>query len=535
MVNAEPASAPKLRTGDLPSEIVELIGGIAIIGLDANGIITSWNAGAQATFGYEPSQIIGKASDTIYLTSQRESNLPQIELQAALSAEGHRDFSGKQHRNGSVFMAETIAYPIRVEGTVIGFTITALNLDAQDAAQQALKDSETQLRLLIGSVAGHAIFRLDRSGRVASWNAGAQKIKGYSPEEIIGRDFSVFYTRDERECGKPQFALSMAARNGHYQERGLRVRKDGSLFKAEVEIYAICDAVGRVTGFEEVTRDMTEEEKRAEIEARNLSKSRFLAHLSHEFRTPLNAIIGFSDMIQNERLGKIDINRYVTYGDDINNCSRHLLELVVAILDLTRAEAGRLLPQYQPIELNPLIDGVIRMVAPKAADLGVALDFSITGDTQEFRADPRMLRQCLINLLDNAIKFSQSGGVVRVAIERSSGCLSVTVTDKGKGMREQDIPLAIEAFQQLGDVTTSPMEGVGLGLALVKSFCDLHSADFTVRTALGKGTEVTLAFPYPGGYLTGQPAPSTLGRRRHEVGSHQVIDQERPEADPTTR
>ncbi|MDQ7248668.1 sensor histidine kinase [Dongia sedimenti] len=516
-----PAEGPPVEgraDADLFALLVESVTDQAIYMLDTRGIVRSWNAGAAALKGYSAAEIIGQDFAIFYTDADRARDIPRRALAEAELSGRYCSRGIRQRKDGTCFLAEVKIYPVRnADGDLTGFAKVTRDLTTQLAADEALANSEQQLRLLIDSVTDRAIYRLDRTGRVASWNAGAQKIKGYSAAEIIGQDFSVFYTREHRHWGKPKHALMMAERNGRFQERGVRVRKDGSLFTAEVEIYPIRDSDGVVTGFAKVTRDLTEEERRAELESRSNAKSNFLAHLSHEFRTPLNAIIGFSDLIRNERLGPIPIKRYVGYGVDINDSALHLLELAVAILDLTRLEAGKLLPQYQPIDFDPLVETVARVIAHKAADCGVALDFDIGRDLAGFRADPRMVRQCLINLLDNAIKFSKPGGTVRLAIDRADDRLRITVTDTGKGMREADIPQALQPFRQIGNPTTSPMEGVGLGLSLVKSFCDLHDATLSLRSAPGRGTEVILAFPYPGGAGDEPAMAAGSDRRKHDV------------------
>src|SRR6185437_2254510 len=173
-------------------------------------------------------------------------------------------------------------------------------------------------RLLIESLTDYAIYTLDPTGVVISWNLAAERITGYAADEIIGEHFAVFYTDRDRQDERPHHALETARRQGRYEEEGVRVRKDGSLFAAEIVVYAVRDDNGRLTGYAKITRDVTDRKQREIAELANAAKTRFLAHLSHEFRTPLNAIIGFSEIIKSELLGEISNKRYVAYGNDIH-------------------------------------------------------------------------------------------------------------------------------------------------------------------------------------------------------------------------
>jgi hypothetical protein len=491
--------------------LVESISDFAIFLLDTKGFVVTWNRGAELMEGYRADEVLGRHFSIFFTKADLVAGRPQQVLEAAARLGRFEETGERLRKDGSIFKThfwiDALRDPV---GNLIGYAKFTRDTTAARQLTAALHATESELQLLIDSVTDHAIIRLDTAGNVATWNSGAAAIAGYSADEIIGKDFSVFYTEKDRRDNMPYQALATAERTGRFEAHGLRVRKDGSTYPSEVNIYAMCDPDETLTGFAKVTRDLTEHRRLEEVEAQSAAKSNFLAHLSHEFRTPLNAIIGFSDIILREQLGTIDIRRYVEYGVDINSSGHHLLELVIAMLDVTRIEAGKLEPQFQPVEFDTLIEGVARMIGPKAAGRQIALDFIVEDELSDFQADPRMLRQCLLNLLDNAIKFSPAGAAVRLAVARDADRLLIHVVDRGKGMRVEDIPLALQPFRQLGEATTHPAEGVGLGLSLVKSFCELHGGSIEISSALQAGTNVTLAFPYPGGPCRELPT----GRRR---------------------
>ncbi len=480
-----------------------LIGGIAeyaVCTLDTNGIVTSWNLGAERIKGYAADEIVGQHFSLFYTEEDRRSGQPFRALQTAAEAGHHEDEGWRLRKDGSRFAAHVMIEAITDEADqVVGYAKITRDITSKHEAAQKLRESETRYQVLLESITDHAICTLDPSGIVTSWNAGAERINGYTPAEIVGEHFSVFYTEQDLREGRPYRALEVARRDGRFAEDGLRVRKDGSRFAAEVVISPIHSASGEITGFAKVTRDISERKQREFAESANEAKSRFLAHLSHELRTPLNAIIGFSEIIKSEILGEITNKRYVSYGGDIHHSGIHLLNLVNDILDLSRIEAGKLEPQYDRVDMKHLAEKSLRLFEGKAASRKVTLLVDVAKDIAEFVADERMVYQCMVNLIDNAIKFSKPDTRVSVVINRDGGWLRIHVKDQGLGMAEHEIPIALQPFRQLDSLLTRTIEGAGLGLSLVKSYCELHGGGIAIRSASGKGTEVTLRFPYPGG------------------------------------
>jgi signal transduction histidine kinase len=231
-------------------------------------------------------------------------------------------------------------------------------------------------------------------------------------------------------------------------------------------------------------------------EAASRTKSRFLAHMSHELRTPLNAIIGFSEMFMSEAFGPLPNSEYRTYSRYTHDSALHLLAMIKDILDLSRAEAGSLELEEEILELPALVEVCLQMIATRGREAGVAIERSLADPLPRLRADAGKLRQILINLFSNAIKFTPAGGRVRVAAATDAeGAVVLTVTDTGIGMSPRDIPQALTPFVQLDDKLAKRYEGMGLGLPLAKHFAERHGGTLTVESRPGEGTTVTVRFP----------------------------------------
>jgi signal transduction histidine kinase len=231
-------------------------------------------------------------------------------------------------------------------------------------------------------------------------------------------------------------------------------------------------------------------------EAASMAKSAFLANISHELRTPLNAIIGFSEMIQGQIWGPLGSEKYLSYVDDIAASGRHLLDLINNILDLAKAEAGKLALFEETVNLSDIAETCARMVSPRAEAGQLTLSLSLTEHPMLVRGDMSKLRQIILNLLSNAIKFTPAGGKVELKLQHAAdGGGMLTVADTGIGMASDDIPKVLQPFVQIDNRLARRYEGTGLGLALSSTFVDLHGGNMVIESALGKGTHVTVKLP----------------------------------------
>jgi PAS domain S-box-containing protein len=374
---------------------------------------------------------------------------------------------------------------------------------AAQVRQRTLAESERRLRLMIDSVVDYAIFMLDADGRVASWSAGAERIKGYRAEEIIGQHFSRFYSPEA--SGKAQAALEDAAVRGRHEEEGWRVRKDGSRFWASAVLTAVRDDSGQLIGFAKVTRDLTErrhveaELVRAKVEAEKASesKSQFLANMSHELRTPLNSLLILARLLADNSGGNLN-EKQVRFAKTIYDSGNDLLALINDLLDLAKIEAGAASALHVgPTPLTDLRDELERMFRQLAQERGLELRMSIApGLPVAIRTDATRLKQILRNLLANAIKFTKQGHVELRMAPHGENAVAFAVSDTGIGIAPDKQQIIFDAFQQADGSTSRQYGGTGLGLSISRELTRLLGGELHLQSEEGKGSTFTLVLPF---------------------------------------
>lgn len=371
----------------------------------------------------------------------------------------------------------------------------------------AIKHGGRVYQLMVSSVRDYAIFMLDPNGHVASWNKGAQKIKGYTADEIIGRHFSTFYSAEDIASNKPAMELKVATRQGRFEDEGIRIRKDGTQFWANVVITAVRDDDGTLVGFAKVTRDLTERRaaeakaiadarRLAESEGANATKGEFLAAMSHELRTPLNAIGGYAELLSLGLGGPVTPEQ-LEYLERIRKSQQHLLGIISDLLNFTRIEAGHLNYDLGLISLSKVMESVTLMVETPAAAKGIELRAEPAPSECIAVGDQVRVDQILLNLLSNAIKYTATGGRITVRCAVSAKTASITVTDTGRGVPPEKHESIFEPFVQLGRSLSSAHEGMGLGLAISRELARAMNGDVTVSSKVGKGSTFTLTLPRP--------------------------------------
>ncbi len=370
---------------------------------------------------------------------------------------------------------------------------------------ETIKHGGRIYQLMVESVRDYAIFVLDPNGHVASWNHGAERMKGYSSDEIIGQHFSVFYPREAIESGHPQHELEIAAREGTFEEDAYRLRKDGSLFWASVVITAVRDENDNLIGFAKVTRDLTERrnaEQRAladarrlaESEAANVAKTEFLAAMSHELRTPLNAIGGYAELLTLGLGGPVS-SQQADYLDRIRRSQQHLMGIISDLLNFSRIETGQITYDIAPISLLHVIEAAAKLAEPQAEAKGVSLAIDVAETGCIALGDRTKVDQILLNLLSNAIKFTMPKGTVKVQCGVSANVASINVIDTGVGIPGDKLETIFEPFVQLGRSLSSAHEGMGLGLAISRDLARAMNGDLSVRSTVGAGSTFTLNLP----------------------------------------
>jgi PAS domain S-box-containing protein len=498
-----PASVP----ADLYKLLVDTVSDYAIFALDPDGNIVTWNAGAERIKGYAPSEIIGRNFSTFHPLEDRIARKPERELEIVRRDGRIEDEGWRVRKDGSRFWANVVITALRdPNGTLVGFAKVTRDVTEHRAAAQALRDSEQRFRLFVESVRDYGIFMLDPDGCVVSWNEGAERMEGYTADEIIGQHFSKFYPPEDLEWDKPGVELEGAARDGRFEDEGWRLRKDGSRFWANVIITAIRDASGALVGFTKVTRDLSErrlaeqqaleDARRVSLaEAANKTKSEFLASMSHELRTPLNAIGGYADLLLAGVTGALT-GIQCDYIERIHRSQQHLLSIINDLLNFSRIEAGGLTYDLTPFSLNKSIDHVVTLIEPQANQRGLTIEPRSAADVTAF-GDELKVEQILLNLLSNAVKFTERGGRIEIAPFDVDDRVGVRVVDTGVGIPADKLDSIFEPFVQVGRGFTSTHEGVGLGLAISRDLARAMGGDLTVKSAIDEGSTFELTLQRP--------------------------------------
>jgi len=354
-------------------------------------------------------------------------------------------------------------------------------------SQERVRASERQFRLLVESVEEYAIYMLDMNGNVATWNSGAQRIKGYTPGEIIGKNFACFYTAEDVATGKPQRNLKEAREKGFTREQGLRVRKDGSVFHADVVLTAIYGDKGKVTGFSKVTRDMTDqirarsaEAARLAAEKANKAKDDFLAALSHELRTPLTPALAAASYLADhaEELP-------AKFSQELDTIRRNVqleARLIDDLLDLTRISRGKIELRFDRVDTHTVIREALDISQDDIGKKELKISATFAADKHHIWADRIRIEQVFWNLINNAVKFTASDGRIEIRTSNDERNHFVfEITDTGIGIETKLQSSLFQPFEQDASVARQ-FGGLGLGLAIAKHIVDLHDAAISVHS-----------------------------------------------------
>jgi PAS domain S-box-containing protein len=486
--------------------MVESIADYAIFMLDTDGIVRSWNAGAQRITGYRAEDVVGKHVDCFYTQEDRDSGAPKHELEIA-DKEGRYKCEGRRVRgDGTYYTAEVLIDSVRdAQGRLLGFAKTVRDLSERKEIQEALRSSQEQFRLLVQGVTDYAIFMLDKSGHIASWNYGAERIKGYAPDEIIGKHFSAFYTQGDRDAGEPQKNLGLAASEGRVESEGWRVRKDGTRFWAHVVIDRILDDDGRLVGFAKITRDVTEQREAArELErARDAlfqsQKTEAIGKLTggvaHDFNNLLMVIQSCLDMMNLKLPEDSQLQKLVR---NAQSAVQRGAALTQRMLSFARKQELRV----APVDIAALVANMTELLS-RSLGPQININTLFPAALMPVKTDANQLELALMNLVVNARDAMPEGGNLsitarNVVIDASHStrlapgeyvCLSVS--DEGEGMDEDTLARATEPF-----FTTKGIgKGTGLGLSMVHGLAEQSGGRLVIKSSRGFGTRVELWLP----------------------------------------
>jgi PAS domain S-box-containing protein len=484
---------------------VEAVTDYAIYMLDPVGTVSSWNAGAQRFKGYEASEILGENFARFYEPADRAAGLPAHAL-ATAAREGKFEAEGwRVRKDGSRFWAHVVIDAIRDKsGGLLGFAEITRDLTERRQVEEELRRSEERFRLLVEGVSDYAIYMLDPTGVVSNWNTGAQRIKGYRADEIVGQHFSRFYGEEDRARGEPARGLGIAERQGRFETEAWRVRKDGSRFWANVVIEAIRDPSGRLLGFAKITRDITERREAqlaldrtrdALLQSQKIEAiGKLTGGVAHDFNNLLTVVLGSLDLLR--RHLPADDPRITRLLDNAMQGAQRGAALTQRMLAFARRQELDL----QPVDVSDLVRGM-KDLLQRSLGPQVNIETRFPMSLDNALADPHQLETALLNLAVNARDAMPSGGSLTIAARGETTVgdaalpagryVRLAITDTGEGMDETTLARATEPFF----TTKGTGKGTGLGLSMVHGMVEQLGGQFVLKSRPGEGTTAELWLP----------------------------------------
>jgi PAS domain S-box-containing protein len=516
----------------------------AVLLFDKGGRVVASNAGAEAILGYRREEIVGRHCSIFHTREVVSGGRPSLELEFAARTGRFEDEEWRVRKDGSTFWANvTLSALHAAPGEHCGFLEISHDFTQRKQAEQTLRESEARFRQLVEGARDYAIFLLDASGRVSTWNEGAQRIKGYAVHEIVGEHFSRFYPEEAVRKGWPDKELRMAAEAGSFEDEGWRVRKDGSRFWANVIITALRGADGTLRGFSKITRDLSERRKaeealrdahrdlerrvadrtaeltqlnetlRSEVDRRvrletdlrdrvkqlreaDRQRNDFLAILAHELRNPLAPIRNATELM---RRGENDPRIIARAQSVIERQVAQMVRLIDDLLDLSRITRDRIDLRLEIVDLRSIVRSGVETSRPLIEERGHELTVELPPDPLLINVDPVRISQVVANLLNNAAKFTHPGGRIAVRAARDGDGVVLAISDNGIGIERDVLPRIFEPFAQRGTQEFA-QGGLGIGLSIVERLVKLHGGEIEAHSegpGLGSRFLVRLAHASP--------------------------------------
>jgi PAS domain S-box-containing protein len=526
------------RDGGRFQLLVNAVTDYAIYMLDPDGTIISWNPGAQRFKGYVADEILGENFSRFYTDEDRARGIPKLAL-ATADREGKFEAEGwRVRKDGTHFWAHVVIDPIRSEhGELIGYAKITRDLTERKHAEEALKESERRFRILVQGVTDYAIYMLDPEGRVSNWNPGAQRIKGYSEEEIVGQHFSQFYTPEDRAAGLPSNTLATAIREGKFEAEGWRMRKDGTPFWAHVVVDPIYNERGELVGFAKITRDMSEQRKAREaleqtqmalFQAQKMEAvGQLTGGIAHDFNNLLTIIVNSLDLLTRN----LREPRETRLIEGAQRAAERGARLTQQLLAFSRRQP------LQPDMANPnsLIEG-FETVLRRACGETVELEISLQPYPGLINVDRAQFESALLNLVVNARDAMPEGGKLTIGTsptilrDGASAALrlppgqyvSVSVQDTGHGMTPEVVSRVFEPFFTTKEVG----KGTGLGLSQVYGFVVQSGGNISIDSKPGTGTKITMLLPATPGEENGSEEAEAPRPARDTTGTVLIVEDE---------
>ncbi|MEZ4672042.1 MAG: PAS domain S-box protein [Anaerolineae bacterium] len=474
-----------------------------VISINEHQRIMIFNQGAERIFGYMRDEVIGQNMAMLlpnrfgHAHGEQIKKYGHLESHPRMMAHDRVMVMGKR-KNGEEFPAE-VSISSMANGSETIYTAVVRDVSDKQRVQNTLQVTEQQFRLLIAGVTDYAIYMLDLRGNVKTWNLGAQRIKGYTDAEIIGKHYSIFFSPEDIARKEPNHILETAIRDGRFAGERWQQRKDGSRFRAEVVLTILQDDQNQMIGFSIITKDVTErnrtetalQETLKREQELSMLKSRIVSMASHELKAPLSVILASAETIQTfwEKLDRDKIGRKLSL---ISQSVRRLTGLIDDILDLGRLQSGQV--SFAPLELD--FDQLCRTIIDEfrgVPEHTQTIDYRCEKSPLNLLIDEKLMRQVMTNLLSNALKYSAPASTVSVILEVKDDLAQLQIQDQGIGIPESELSLIFEPFHRAANV--GGVTGTGLGLNIVYEAINLHGGTIHVASEEGVGTSFTIWLP----------------------------------------
>jgi len=524
--------------------MVESVTDHAVIGVDLEGRILSWSAGAEKLFGHAKEEVVGKHFSILFTPEDRQSGAPKSELEKAKTRGSAGDFRWQMREDGSRFWASGFLNPLRDEaGNYIGYVKVVHDATEKKLAEEAIRNSEADFRAIFELAgAGKSLANL-QTGKLLRVNQKLCDITGYSRDELLEMTIQELTRPEDREQDFTVYQRMLRG-EGEYETERRYVRKDGGVVWVYINVVALRDERGNPIRAAATVIDITrrkrveeqfkqalarerealarEREARGEAERANRSKDEFITLISHELRSPLNAILGWTRIL---RRGRRDEQIYDRGHEVIERSARMQSQLIDDLMDTARAITGKLKLEVRPTDVAEAIEKAEEVVRPAAEAKGISINERLDRNVGQITGDPDRLQQVVWNLLSNAVKFTGEGGRVEVSLERKDPYVQITVRDTGQGIKPEFLPYVFDRYQQAETSGCRRSAGLGLGLSLTRQLVEMHGGSVEAESeGEGKGATFTVRLPVRAVYTAKtEGAPSASGQEKPLAGIWAVV------------